>query len=405
MAGGTGTAAATMRWASAASTAPDPVEASGEVADALNRALGESPLDLLLVFLSAAHVPAAEAILDVLRLRLEPKCSIGGSARGIVTAAHELENEPALSVIGARLPGVEVHPFVLMNAGWTAASQDAVEFARHAPHVENAELVILLGDPFSLDVERVLAGFNRFAPGVRVVGGMASAGVSPHSNALILNDWVAHEGGVAVGLSGALRVDVVVSQGCRAIGPPLEVTRADTNLVIELDGQPALERAEQVLRDLPDSERERLANGLYLGRPARGDASGRGDYLIRNLLGADRDRGILAVGDHVLAHEKVRLHVRDAETAREDLEMLLTPQAFDSHASAALLFACNGRGRGLYGRPDGDIRPLEEALGGAVPAAGMFCAGEIGPVGEKNFLHGHTASIAIVRPEARQIDR
>ena len=169
-------------------------------------------------------------------------------------------------------------------------------------------------------------------------------------------------------------------------------------MLVELDGQPALERAEQVLRALPDAERERLASGLYVGRPARGEASGRGDYLIRNLLGADRDRGVIAIGDADEPGEQIRLHVRDAGTAREDLELLLSPQPFDSAASAALLFACNGRGRGLYGEPDRDITLLQDALGGMVPAAGMFCAGELGPVGERNFLHGHTASIAIVRP-------
>ncbi|MBI5711658.1 MAG: FIST C-terminal domain-containing protein [Candidatus Eisenbacteria bacterium] len=132
-------------------------------------------------------------------------------------------------------------------------------------------------------------------------------------------------------------------------------------------------------------------------KPARTGAEGRGDWLIRNLLGADRDRGVLAVGDHVQAGEKLRLHVRDAGTAREDLEMLLSPQAFDTRAEAALLFCCNGRGQRLYGAPDGDIAPLQAALGGHVPAAGMFCAGEIGPVGERNLLHGHTASIAVVR--------
>jgi small ligand-binding sensory domain FIST len=77
--------------------------------------------------------------------------------------------------------------------------------------------------------------------------------------------------------------------------------------------------------------------------------------------------------------------------------MLLSPQAFDSRTGAALLFACNSRGKGLYGKPDGDIDTLQDALGGAVPAAGMFCAGEVGPVGGKNFLHGHTASIALIR--------
>ena len=104
----------------------------------------------------------------------------------------------------------------------------------------------------------------------------------------------------------------------------------------------------------------------------------------------------MAVGDLVAEGELVRLHVRDATTAREDLELLLAPQAFDTKAAAALLFSCNGRGRRLYGEPDGDIAPLQEALGG-VPAAGMFCAGEIGPVGGRNHLHGHTASIAILR--------
>ena len=390
---------AAPRWAAASSTAPGTAEAARETAEAIQRSFeGERP-DLLVVFFSTAHVAGADTLAEVLKERLSPGCMIGGSARGVVTQAHELETGPAISVLAARLPGVQLHPFVLLGAGWAAAAEDELEFARHAPHAREAELVLAMGDPFSLDVEQVLSGFNRFAPGVRVVGGMASAGTSPSSNALLLNDWVAREGGVAVALSGALRVDVVVSQGCRPIGPDLEVTRAEVNLVMELDGQPALERAEQVLRDLPDSERERLRNGLYVGRPARGDASGRGDYLIRNLLGADRDRGMIAVGDRVTERERLRLHVRDAETAREDLELMLSPQAFDTPAGAALLFACNGRGRGLYQAPDGDIAPLQEALGG-VPAAGMFCAGEIGPVGERNFLHGHTASIAILRGKA-----
>jgi small ligand-binding sensory domain FIST len=120
--------------------------------------------------------------------------------------------------------------------------------------------------------------------------------------------------------------------------------------------------------------------------------------VIRNLLGADRARGIVAIGDLVTTGERIRLHVRDSETAQEDLELLLLPQALDTRAEAALVFSCNGRGSNLYNRPNGDIQPLQSALGGAVPAAGFFCAGEIGPVGEKNYLHGHTASIAIIRP-------
>jgi len=323
---------------------------------------------------------------------------VATSARGVVTREHEVEQGVALSAVAARLPGVDVKPFILVQDAWAEPVTSEAEFDQHAPGARGAELVIVLGDPFSLDMDRVLGLFNKWVPGVRVVGGLASAASKPGGNTLVLNDWTAHEGGVAIALHGALRADVVVSQGCEPIGPPLDVTHAEDNLIFTLDGQPAVERVEQVLRAVPEHERDRLKQGLYLGRPARGEASGRGDYLIRNLLGADRDRGALAVADVVGLREKVRLHVRDARAALDDLEMLLAPQAFDTAASAALLFACNGRGRGLFGEPDRDITSLQQALRAAAPCAGMFCAGELGPVGERNFLHGHTASIAIVRP-------
>ena len=390
-------AAGGMRWAAAVSRLADSAAAAAEVVGTLAARLEPGPTDLALAFFSAHHVAAAEAIAGALRERLAPGCLAGASAHGVVASRHEIENEPALSVIAARLPGVTLAPFVISNEGWDEALADAAAFSRMAPGVLGAELAFVLGDPFSLDLTTPFAAFERHATGLRLVGGLASAAPRPGSNALFLNDWLAREGGLAVALSGGLRADVVVSQGCRAIGPSLTVTRSLVNVIIELDGEPALQRAEQVLRELPEDEGERLRLGLYVGLPVRDDASGRGDYLIRPLLGADQGRGRLAVGDRVTEGQRVRLHVRDAQTAREDLELLLTPQAFDVPAQAALLFACNGRGRGLYGAPDGDIGPLQAALGGETPVAGMFCAGEIGPVGRRNYLHGHTASIAILR--------
>jgi small ligand-binding sensory domain FIST len=390
-------AATATRWAAAASRAAEPEAAAGEVAAALATGLGGGAADLVLFFFTAPLVPSAETLAEALKLRLEPRCLAGVSGAHVIGPEHEYQDGPALTAVAARLPGVEIKPFILVPSAWGEGIADPLEFARHTPGADRAELVLLFGDPFSLDAERVLAAFNAHAPGVRLVGGMASAGPRPSANALVLNDWVAREGGVGIALRGALRVDVVVSQGCRPIGPPLRVTRAQRNVIFELDGQPALERAEQVLRGLSESERRVLRDGLYVGRPARGDASGRGDYLIRNLLGADRDHGALAVGDMVTENERVRLHVRDAETAIEDLELLLAPQEFDVRADGALLFTCNGRGKAFFGRPDRDIGALQAALRGPVPAAGFFCAGEFGPVGGKNFLHGHTASIAVVR--------
>ncbi len=386
-----------MRWASAFSADADTVAAARATGAKLAHDLDGARADLVACFFDAAHLAGVGDLAQTLRDALAPGCLIGASAHGVISSDHEVETSPALTVIAASLPGVEVRPFVMVNAAWVAALDDVQEFARCTPHLDGAELVMLLADPFTFDIERCLASFNRHAPGTRVVGGMASAGARPGANALLLNDWIAHEGGVGLALTGALRVDVVVSQGCRPVGPALEVTRAEGNVVFELDGQPAIERAEEVLRELPKQEQELLRNGLYVGRPAKRGASGQGDYLIRNLLGADRQRGALAVGDVMAERERIRLHVRDANTAAQDLEMLLSPQEFDSRAKAALLFACNGRGKGLFGTADRDVSTLQAALGGSVPVGGMFCAGEIGPVGERNLLHGHTASIAIVR--------
>jgi small ligand-binding sensory domain FIST len=387
-----------MRWVAASSRLPSTSEAAAAVAGELETALGGAAPDLLLVFFAAPHVAAAESLAGVLRERLQPRVLMGASAQGVITSEHEIEAGPGLSALAAVLPGVTLEPVVLTGEGWAEALEDPAAFARMAPAMAGAELVLVLGDPFSLDLARLLAAFERHAPGARVVGGLASAAPRPGANALLLNDWVAPDGGVALALSGAIRADVVVSQGCRAIGPPLAVTKGEANVIAELDGRAAVERVEEVLQSLGEEERQRLRFGLYLGVPVKTDAYGPGDYLIRALLGGDRERGLLAVGDRVTVGQRVRLHVRDAGTAREDLELLLSPQAFDVPARAALLFACNGRGRTLHGVPDGDVARLRDALGGATPIAGMFCAGEVGPVGDRNFVHGQTASIAIIRP-------
>jgi small ligand-binding sensory domain FIST len=387
-----------MLWASVVSELPDTEAAAEEVGRDLREAMGPGPVDLALAFFDGSHVQQAELLCRVIKKWLAPGCLVGCSARGVIAGVRELETGPSLVLCAARLPGVELHPFVLTKDAWAESGDDPLEFTRMTPGAAGAEIVVILADPFSFEIERCLAAFDRHASDTRVVGGMASAGTKPGHNALILNDWIAHEGGVALAMKGAVRADVVVSQGCRPIGPPLEVTRAHGNFVLELDGQPALERAEQVLQELAEKEREHLKHGLYVGRPARPGARTQGDYLIRNLLGADRDRGAIAIGDHIAERERIRLHVRDAQSARADLEMLLSPQVFDSRAACALLFTCNGRGQALHGGPNGDISILQESLGGLVPAAGMFCAGEIGPVDKRNFLHGHTASIVVLRP-------
>ena len=122
-----------------------------------------------------------------------------------------------------------------------------------------------------------------------------------------------------------------------------------------------------------------------------------GDFLVRGLLGADPSEGSVAVGTPVVAGQVVRLHARDAGSADRDLREALSlhVEALGGDAPAgALVFTCNGRGRGLFGVADHDAEVVEEAFAGA-PAAGFFAAGEIGPVGGAPFLHGFTATVAV----------
>lgn len=219
----------------------------------------------------------------------------------------------------------------------------------------------------------------------------------------MLEQRVHAEGLVGVALWGDLAVDGVVAQGCRPIGHPLFVTRCRGHVLTELDGRPPIE----ILRALYDAadarDRALMQTALFLGIEMRPELQeyGRGDFLIRNLVGADPDDGALAVAAPLRDGLVVQFHLRDARTSALDLEERLTRYRSTPRPGGepcgALLFSCLGRGAGLYGLPDHDSGALRRHLG-ALPLGGFFGNGEIGPVGERSFLHGYTSAFAIFRP-------
>jgi small ligand-binding sensory domain FIST len=179
------------------------------------------------------------------------------------------------------------------------------------------------------------------------------------------------------------------------VGLPLIVTAAEGNLIQELGGKPALRRLEEMFNGLNENERLLVNQGLHIGRviDEHKVEFGTGDFLIRAVLGADQRTGSLAIGDNAPVGSTVQFQVRDAESADEDLRLLVEP--IDS-ADGALVFTCNGRGSHLFEHPDHDAAIIADLVRREA-VAGMFCAGEIGPVGEHSFLHGFTASAAIFR--------
>ncbi len=377
--------------------------------------LGDDPQSdwphLVIVFVSAHFIHDARRIVEEFNARLHPGVLLGCTADGVIGWDQEIEEVPAITLIAAHLPGVEVSPFLLQPldadppalASWHKLLWDSDEFQRTVGAPQDTRLFILLGEPFSTPMDDLLQAFNANFKGIPVVGGMASGALRPHGNALWVKDHLTTEGVVGVALAGEIDVDIIVSQGCRPIWRPFQVVSAHRNAILSLEGRPPLAWIQELIPELSEEDRLLLQNGLFVGRFIKptSETIGRGDFLVRGVIGVDQESGAIAIGDSIIEGEMIQFHLRDALTAMEDLEMMLIPQGFRHPASGALLFSCNGRGTRLYDHPNGDISVIQATLEGT-PLAGFFCAGEIGPLGDDNFLHGHTASLVIFRPIVKQ---
>lgn len=376
-----------MNFGAAISEHPLTTQAAGEVVGEVLEQVGEAP-DLAVLFVSAAHLGLMAEIAETVRTALRPRALIGVTASSIVGGGREVEDRPAISLWAGNVGPVE--PVRLetqrLNGGWALtglpAETDAV-----SPRV-----LLLLADPFSIPTDGMLDRLRAKAPTLQVVGGMASTGRAPGGNRLVLDDAVFDNGAVGVLLDSGVVSGTVVSQGCRPVGQAYVVTRATDNVIHDLAGVPALDRLRDIVAGLPPGDRALVQEGLHVGRviDEQKDSFGRGDFLISNVMGADPEAGDITIGATAEVGSTVQFQVRDADSADEDLRHLLAGQ----QGRAALVFTCNGRGRNLFDAPDHDARLVHDQVGhGAV--AGMFCAGELGPVGGRNFVHGYTASVVL----------
>ena len=385
-----------MTFASALSEHPDPAEATGEVIGAVLEQLGTGP-DVAAVFASPQHRDAFGDMAAAINRMLRPGVLVGTTAVAVLGGSREVEDAPAIGLWAGRL-AARPRP-VRLQATRTASGIPLQGLS--ASTFEPGDALLLLADPFSLPVDAIIDALATFETSeasetlsVPVVGGMASAANTPGGNRLVLDDEVMSSGGVGVVLPGGVATRTVVSQGCRPIGDPMIVTRAEGNLVMEIAGRPALDRLDDLVRAADAEERALLASGLQIGIAIDEHRATfeRGDFLVRGVVGADRLQRALAVGDRVEVGTTVQFQVRDAAAADEDLRAMLA----DTTGDAALVFTCNGRGQRLFGEPDHDARVVHDTLGS--PAlAGMFCAGEFGPIGGRSFVHGFTASVLVFR--------
>jgi small ligand-binding sensory domain FIST len=376
-------------FASAVSEHPVASLATGEVAGAVYEAIGDRP-DLVMVLVTRAHAGALEDIVHTVSSVLNPLTLIGAAVESVVGTGREIEETPAISLWAGRvgpLAPVALDAVRLADDSWHFTGwPDSTAFEPTA--------LVLLTDPFTFPVDEFLTWLHTVQPGLRVLGGNISGGRGPGGNRLVVGDRVVSAGATGVLIGAGVDIRTVVSQGSRAYGHPLTVTRSDRNLLYEVAGVPAMEcMVDQIKNGLTSTDIAGIeSNGLFVGRliDEHVDEPGPGDYLVRTVVGVDRSTGAVAVDDRIPLGSTIRFHLRDAQTADRELDVLLHGQA----AGAAMLFTCNGRGTRLFDEAHHDAQMLQRSMG-SIPVGGFFAAGEIGPVGGRNFVHAFTASMAL----------
>jgi small ligand-binding sensory domain FIST len=382
-----------MKFSSADNGIAEADVALREAIAAAKVGLGGLDADLVVVFTSGHDARVWDGIPSRLRTAFPKAVTLGCTAEGTIGSRVERERQPSVVVVAASLPGVDIVPF--------SVDQDSLENERWPalPVPEAGPVFLTLGDPFSIDVRGFLSGLEKTHPRCPVVGGMASGGNRTGTNRLLVAGTELRDGLVGVALTGNVAVDAVVSQGCRPVGRPYVVTQGSANVILGLRNEPALKILREMASELPEEDQQLLEHGIFLGRAIDEYKSdlGRGDFLIHSVIQADSKTGAVAIAGEVKVGTTVQFHVRDAASADEDLRSMLEAASGEGRYAGALLFSCNGRGTRMWDEPGHDAGALADQVG-PIPVGGFFCAGELGPIGGMNFVHGYTASIALFRP-------
>jgi len=356
--------------------------------------------DLGVLFVTPAMPYDPQEIYAEIEKRVGIRNFLCCTCAGVVGNQREIEGQPSAALMLARLPDVVIKPFYIDQAQLDqfTTAEELYEFFEIYPNEKPNFLV--LPDPFRIDANQFLVAINQAYPQCSVFGGLASAGSQENENTIIINNSVYNEGLAGIVLSGNIAVEMVVSQGCRPIGKTFIVTKAEGNIIYELAGRSFYEVIKEVLEHATPRDRSLAQEAVFVGiaMDEYNHKFKRGDFLIRGVMAIDPDTGGGAVADYVQVGQTVQFHLRDAQTAQEDLHELLNihrSRFNQENLKGAFIFSCNGRGENLFRIKDHDIKIIQQSLG-PMPAAGFFCAGEIGPVGGVNFLHGFTSSMALI---------
>jgi small ligand-binding sensory domain FIST len=365
----------------------------------LRAKLGTQPVSLGLVFMSPAFFPHAQATLEILRVHARIPLLAGCSSAGLVAGSHEIEDANGIVLALYSLPGAKLKGFHFTQAQVEEADGTAYWPVETGVGSGQTNGWLAFIDPFHLDAESWIRSWNKsFAP-LPVFGGLSSGVYADQTTQVYLNGDVFEEGGVAVSIGGDVKLAGVISQGCTPIGETWTLTRVEQNLIHQIANRPAYAVLAETVQKLSPADQQKARGNLFIGLVVNEylEDFHRGDFLVRNLIGGDPNSGVLAVAALPRTGQTIQFHRRDAVAANEDMDELLE-RAKEKIGGATIyggcLCCCNGRGKNLFGAPNHDAELVQKELG-PIGLAGFYGNGEIGPVGESNYLHGFTASLAL----------
>lgn len=348
------------------------------------------------LFVSADWLPQIEEVLDLIRLHGRIPLLVGTVGSGLIGTSREVEGASGMALLLVRLPETTLTPVLISSEQIEQSTGPATWHAATGLGSDEVDAWIILANPTVPGLEPWLAEWNLAYPHSPSIGGLASGARENGEHVLLLDGAVTSSAVLALAVKG-MKIRTIVSQGCKPVGEPFTITRAEDNLVYAMGSRPAYQVLSETFNGLSDDEKERARGNLFAGLAASEYVADlkRGDFLVRNLLGADPQTGAVAIGAHARTGQTLQYQLRDRITAHADLVDLAENQTEgEGKPFAALVFSCNGRGQNFFGVPNHDALTLTEIFG-PLASAGFFCQGEIGPIGQASYLHGYTASVAL----------
>jgi small ligand-binding sensory domain FIST len=389
-----------MRAGAGQSSSPLTERAAQQAAAEAMAQAGLTRADAVVVFFSGEPAAHAQTLFSTLRRVTETDRIVGASGAGILTGDGEIEGAHGLAVLVFSSDDIQSQTFV-----FTPLRDHDAELGAKIAQIADARrdqtsLMALFPDTYNGQPNELLRSIEDQIGFVPVVGAGSSESGRAQATYQICGENCHSNAVAGLHLSGFFESAVDITQGCQPITPPMVITRAERNLIFELDHRPAVGAFLSVLKGPLADDLRRALMFVFVGLPPTPDRTNikPGEYLVRNIIGLDAAKGVLAVADEVREGQSLVFTLRDGQRARDDLGQMLQRQhrkLAGRRPAFGFYFNCCARGSSLYGIPGIDTAYIRQTLGD-FPLIGMFGGYELAPLGEKNHLFAYTGVLALV---------